>query len=146
MASDPAGYPGPSGLPLADLIQAERQSQGLTLERLAAMVRKAATDDGGYSRAHDSLVCKWCSGELIPTRTHLRAIALALGLPIDRVMAAAEAQRKQAAWLAADAGLLTYHGPVIGAFEHALLLGRSDLERPGAACTAPRPSCCTWPA
>jgi transcriptional regulator with XRE-family HTH domain len=137
MAGDPTSDPGPSGLPLADLVQAERQAQGLTLERLAAMVRKAAKDDGAYSRAHDSLVCKWCSGELVPTRTHLRALALALGLPIDRVMAAAEAQRKRAAWLAADAGLLTYHGAVIGAFEHALLLGRSDLERPGQVAAVP---------
>ncbi len=137
MAGDPASAPGPSGLPLADLLQAERRAQGLTLERLAAMVRKAAAADGGYSRAHDSLVCKWCSGELIPTRTHLRALALALGLPIDRVMAAAEAQRKRAAWLAADAGLLTYQGAVIGAFEHALLLGRSDLERPGQVAAVP---------
>jgi hypothetical protein len=130
MAGDPASDPGLRGLPLADLLQAERQAQGLTYERLAAMVRKAAEADGGYSRAHDSLVCKWCLGEVTPGLNHCRWLALALGLPIERVRAAADAQRKGAAWLAADAGLLTYHGAVLGAFEHALLLGKTDLERP----------------
>jgi len=138
MAGDPVSDPRPCGLPLADLIQAERQVQGITYERLAAMVRKAAKEDGVESRAHESLVCKWCSGEVIPTTlTHLRALALALRLPIHRVMAAAEAQRRQAGWLAADAGLLSYHGAVIGAFEHSVLLGRNDLERPGLVAAVP---------
>ncbi|TMC10432.1 MAG: hypothetical protein E6J41_08240 [Chloroflexi bacterium] len=130
MAGDPATDPGPRGLPLAELLQAERQAQGLTYERLAAMVRRAAATDAGYSRAHDSLVCKWCLGEVTPGLNHCRWLALALGLPIERVMAAAEAQRRRAAWLAADAGLLTYHGAALGAFENALLLGKTDLERP----------------
>jgi hypothetical protein len=136
MAGDPVSDPGPRGLPLADLLQAERQAKGLTYPRLAVMVRKAAQADGGSSRAHDSLVCKWCSGEVTPGLNHCRWLALALGLPIERVMAAAEAQRKRAAWLAADAGLLTYHGAVLGAFEHALLLGKSDLERPALVASA----------
>lgn len=136
MAGGPARA-GSSGLPLADLIRQEMQAQGLTQERLAFMVRKAAAADGGYSRAHGPLVCKWCSGELIPTRSHLRAIAMALGLPRERVMAAAEAQRTRAAWLAGDVGLLTYQDGVLRAFEHALLLGRSDLEAPGQIASVP---------
>jgi hypothetical protein len=47
--------------------------QGLTLKRVAFLVREeAASERGAYSSAHEQLVCKWRAGKVIPNPSHQR--------------------------------------------------------------------------
>jgi hypothetical protein len=75
------------------LIAAEVARQGLTLKRLAFLVREQAASQGGaYSSAHEQLVAKWRAGRFVPNASHLRWLAGALKLPVEMVTAAARAQ------------------------------------------------------
>src|SRR5919198_335114 len=82
-----------TGLPFADLVATEMARQGLTLKRLAYLVREQAASEGGaYSAAHEQLVAKWRVGKVIPKASHLRWLAGALKLPVETVTAAARRQ------------------------------------------------------
>jgi transcriptional regulator with XRE-family HTH domain len=78
-------------LPLAALIARARLSRSLSLNDVAALVKRAALEEGSNSGTTRQTVHSWEQG-VIPRPDSLRWLAKALGVPIDAVVHAAAAQ------------------------------------------------------
>jgi tetratricopeptide (TPR) repeat protein/transcriptional regulator with XRE-family HTH domain len=76
--------------PLGRLILREKRRQSFSYSELAARIRRAAAAEGSHSGATQQLVRRWILGQR-PRPDHLRWLAIALGLPLDVVVEAAEA-------------------------------------------------------
>lgn len=81
------------GLPLAELVAHERRRRSLSLADVAALVRRAAEDEGRQSGATRQTAHNWERGQL-PRPDSLRWLARALGMPTEKV---ADAAARQAA-------------------------------------------------
>jgi transcriptional regulator with XRE-family HTH domain len=81
------------GLPLAELVAHERRRRSLSLAGVAALVRRAAEDEGRQSGATRQTAHNWERGQL-PRPDSLRWLARALGIPTEKV---ADAAARQAA-------------------------------------------------
>ena len=79
--------------PLAELITHERHRRSLSLADVAALVRRAAEDEGRQSGATRQTAHNWERGQ-IPRPDSLRWLARALGVPTERL---ADAATRQAA-------------------------------------------------
>jgi hypothetical protein len=93
------------GLPLADLISDEMKRQSLSFATVAERIRIASIGENERSGVTRQLVCRWSQGRIVPQRDHIRWLAQALGLPVERLALAAEAQRK--GLTTSEAGTLT---------------------------------------
>src|SRR2546426_6530350 len=82
----------PEELPLATLIAEQRRQMDLSLNAVARDMHKAARQEGTYSLATRQAIHSYERGR-IPNRTSLRGRAPAVGLPADKVVAAARRQR-----------------------------------------------------
>jgi transcriptional regulator with XRE-family HTH domain len=79
------------GLPLAELVAHERHRRSLSLADVAALVRRAAEDEGRHSGATRQTAHNWERGQ-VPRPDSLRWLARALGVPTEKVADAAARQ------------------------------------------------------
>ena len=79
------------GLPLAELVARERHRRSLSLADVAALVRRAAEDEGRQSGATRQTAHNWERGQ-VPRPDSLRWLARALGIPTENVADAAARQ------------------------------------------------------
>ena len=79
------------GLPLAELIAHERRRRSLSLADVAALVRRAAEDEGRPSGATRQTAHNWERGQ-VPRPDSLRWLARAFGIPTEMVADAAARQ------------------------------------------------------
>lgn len=80
--------------PLSTLIKRECARQGLSLRELAMRTSRAAERDGSHAAPDRQSVYRWKHGKRTPNPDTTRWLAGALGLPVEEVSAAAEAQRE----------------------------------------------------
>ncbi|MGH2733384.1 MAG: hypothetical protein ACRDJG_10700 [Actinomycetota bacterium] len=83
----------PEYLPLAQLISEARQRQSLSLSGAARAMHKAAQEEGTHCGATRQTILGYERGR-IPHPDTLRWLAVAVGLPVDEVAAAAQKQRR----------------------------------------------------
>jgi hypothetical protein len=81
--------------PLARLILAEKQRQSFSFNELAGWIRAAAAANGSGCGATRQLIRRWMLGQ-VPHPDYLRWLATALKIPVEVVVEAAEAQRREA--------------------------------------------------
>lgn len=81
----------PEELPLGMLIAEQRRQMDLSLNAVARDMHKAARQEGTYSLATRQAIHSYERGR-IPKKDSLRWLATALGLPADKVVAAARRQ------------------------------------------------------
>jgi transcriptional regulator with XRE-family HTH domain len=90
------GMPGhdghPTQLPLAALLIEGRLRQSLSLNDVAVRVRLAAKAEGQNAATNKKTVSRWEHGE-IPRPDSLRWLSSALGIPLERAVAAAHVQK-----------------------------------------------------
>jgi tetratricopeptide (TPR) repeat protein len=107
-------------LPLATLIAEQRQQMELSLNAVARGMHNAAQDEGNYSLATRQAIHGYERGR-IPSKDSLRWLATSLGLPAEKVQAAARRQRATREMARAANALASSNGTV------AMLTGPVDL-------------------
>ncbi len=80
-------------LPFAELISEEMRRQSLSFATVADRIRAVSLDEKERSGVTRQLVSRWSQGRVIPHRDHVRWLAQALALPVERLAFAADAQR-----------------------------------------------------